>query len=202
MIVVGITGNFSSGKSTVSAVFKKLGAQLFDADLAAKKVARKGTPVYRAIVQIFGKEFLDKKGELDRRRLAERVFSHPEELKKLNILIHPEVILEAMKIKKQFKNREGILVFDVPLLYEAKMEKLVDRVVVVNATRSAMISRGIQKGVKPALSKKILSSQWPLAKKASRADFVIENDGNRKGMEKQARDIYREILNDYETHKL
>ena len=63
MIVVGITGNFSSGKSAVTSIFKKLGAKVFDADLAAKKVVRKGTALHRAIIQIFGKEYLDKKSK-------------------------------------------------------------------------------------------------------------------------------------------
>ena len=145
MIVVGITGNFSSGKSAVTAVFKKLGAKVFDADLAAKHVVRKGTGLHRAIIQIFGKEYEDKKGDLDRKKLAQRVFSEPKDLRKLNILIHPEVIFEAMKMKKNLQHKKGILVFDVPLLYETKMERLADLVVVVNAARGTMISRAAKK---------------------------------------------------------
>jgi len=194
LIVVGITGNFSSGKSAVTAVFKKMGAKVFDADVTAKKVVRKGTALHRAIVQIFGTEYLDKKGELDRGRLARRVFSSPDDLRKLNILIHPEVIFEALKMKKDLKGKKGILVLDVPLLYESKMERLADLVIVVNAARSAMISRAARRGVAPALSKKILSSQWPLDRKVRRADFVIENDGDKKSLETKAKEIFRQIL--------
>ncbi len=193
MIVVGITGNFSSGKSAVTRIFKKLGAKVFDADVAAKKVVQRGTALHRAIIQIFGKEYLDPKGQIDRRKLAQRVFSVPSDLRKLNILVHPEVIFEAMKMKKDLKAKKGILVLDVPLLYETKMERLADRVIVVNSTRDAMISRGIKKGVKPALSKKILATQWPLSRKVSRADYVIENSGNLKMLEKQAKQIYQQI---------
>lgn len=193
MIVVGITGNFSSGKSAVTAIFKKLGAKVFDADVAAKDVVRKGTALHRAILQIFGKEFMDKNGEINRRKLAHRVFSEPKDLKKLNILIHPEVIFEAMKMKKNLQHKKGIMVLDAPLLYETKMERLADVVVVVNAARGRMISRAAKKGVGPALSKKILAAQWPLAKKVRRADFVIENDGNLKDLEQQAREIFKKI---------
>ena len=194
MIVVGITGNFSSGKSTVTSTFKKLGAEVFDADLVAKNAVRKGTAVYRAIVQIFGREYLSKSGQIDRRKLALKVFSSPEDLKKLNILIHPEVILEAMKKIKELKNKKGILVLDVPLLYESKMEQLADFVVVVYASAPKMISRAAKKGVNPALSKKILAAQWPLDKKINKADFVIENKGNLKQLETKAKEIFNRIL--------
>ena len=193
MIVVGITGNFSSGKSAVTGIFKKLGAKVFDADLAAKQVVRKGTALHRAIIQIFGQQYLDKTGEINRKKLAGRVFSNPKDLRKLNILIHPEVIFEAMKMKKNFQNKKGILVFDVPLLYETKMERLANKVIVVNATRGTMISRAGKKGVGPSLSKKILATQWPAEKKVSRADFVIENNGNLKDLDQRARQIFKQI---------
>ena len=98
MIVVGITGNLASGKSEAARLFKKHGAVVFDADEAARWAARKGAPAYKAIVKIFGKEYLKKNGEIDRKKLATRVFSRPEDLKKLNILIHPGVIFESMKL--------------------------------------------------------------------------------------------------------
>ena len=195
MIVVGVTGSFSSGKSAVTAVFKKLGAKVFDADLTAKKVTRKGTAVHRAIVQIFGKEYLDARGQLDRRKLARRVFSNPKDLRTLNILIHPEVIFEAMKARKKLKNKKDVLVLDVPLLYESRMEKLADVIVVVESSRKQMIRRGREKGVEPALSKKIIGTQWPFEKKARRADFVIENRGNLKELERKAKEIFEQIKN-------
>ncbi len=196
MIVVGVTGSFSSGKSAVTAIFKKLGARVFDADLTAKKATRKGTAVFRAIVQIFGKEYLGIDGQINRRKLARRVFSHPKDLRTLNILVHPEVIFEALKARRQMKSRKnGILVLDVPLLYESRMEKLADVIVVVDSSKKDMIRRGRQKGMEPALSKKILKTQWPFEKKARRADFVIQNHGNLKELEEKARQIFREIKN-------
>ena len=197
MIVVGVTGSFSSGKSAVTSVFKKLGAKVFDADATAKKVTRKGTALCRAIAQIFGEEYLDKKGELDRRKLAQRVFSEPKDLKKLNILIHPEVIFEAMKMKRDLKHKKGILILDVPLLYESKMEKLADIVIVVSTPREKMIARGTQKGMSPSLSKKIIGTQWPLAKKVRRADYVIENKGNLKELEQKTRQIFEKIKEEH-----
>ena len=193
MITVGVTGSFSSGKSAVTAVFKKLGARVFDADATAKKVTRKGTAVYRAIVQIFGKDFVGKDGQLDRKKLAERVFAHPKDLRTLNILIHPEVIFEALKAKRAVKHQKGVLVLDVPLLYESRMEKLADKIVVVDAQQKQILKRGKQKGVDPALSKKILKTQWSFAKKARSADYIIENRGDLKDLERKAREVFRLI---------
>ena len=140
MIVVGITGSFSSGKSAVADIFKKMGAKLFDADVAAKKVTRKGTAVHRAILQIFGEEYRGRDGEINRRKLAQHVFSYPRDLHKLNILIHPEVIFEAMRVIRDCKHKKGILALDVPLLYEARMERLAHVIVVVNSSQKKMIA--------------------------------------------------------------
>ena len=74
MIIVAVTGSFASGKTETSRFFKKLGARIFDADAVAKKTTQKGRPVYKAIVRIFGKEYLHANGELDRKRLGQRVF--------------------------------------------------------------------------------------------------------------------------------
>ena len=193
MIVVGVTGSFSSGKSAVTTILKKLGAKVFDADQTAKKVTKKGTAVHRAILQIFGKEYQDKKGQIDRKKLAKRVFSSPKDLRTLNILVHPEVIFEALKVIKTHKNQKGILVLDVPLLYETRMEKLADYIIVVDSTQKQMLRRGAEKGMEPALTKKIIKTQWPFEKKARRADFVIENRGNLKELEQKTRQIFKQI---------
>ncbi len=199
MIAVGVTGSFSSGKSAVTAIFKKMGARVFDADATAKKVTRKGTAVYRAIVQIFGKEYLALGGQLNRRKLAKHVFNNPEDLRKLNILIHPEVIFEALKFKRAFNDKKGILVMDVPLLYESRMEHLVDRIVVVVSSHRQILRRGKKKGIEPSLSKKILKTQWSFKRKARLADYVIVNKANLKELEKKAKEIFQNIKNEVYT---
>ena len=96
-------------------------------------------------------------------------------------------------MKKDLKHKKGILILDVPLLYESKMEKLADIVIVVSTPREKMIARGTQKGMSPSLSKKIIGTQWPLAKKVRRADYVIENKGNLKELEQKTRQIFEQI---------
>ena len=190
MIVVGLTGNLASGKTGAAKVFKKLGAKVLDADAAAKKLTQKGTPIYKAILKLFGESFVGRSGELDRRKLAWHVFAHPGALKKLNILIHPGVIMEAYKAIEAVKDKEGMLVLDVPLLFESHMEKLVDVTVVVRANEKAMLSRAAKRGVPRSLALKILASQWPLSKKAKLADYVIDNNGSPAQLEAAVRKIY------------
>ena len=190
MIIVGLTGNLASGKTETAKIFKRLGALVLDADEASRRLTRKGTAIHKAIVKLFGKEYLGKDGELDRRKLAERAFSHPQDLKKLNTLIHPGVILEAYKAIEKNKRRKGLIVLDVPLLYETGMEKLADFTVVVTSDEKKMLVRAQKRGVPAKLAKNILRSQWPLAKKARLAHYVIQNDGTPKELETKVKTVF------------
>ena len=195
MIVIGLTGSFASGKTQAAAFFKKHGALVFDADVAARKALRRGTAAYRAVLKIFGRDFLRPDGELDRQKLARHVFSRPGDLKKLNILIHPGVIVESLKRIERARRRDGVLVLDAPLLFEAKMEGLADYTVVVRARAERIFERAAKKGIGRPLAKKILSSQWPIAKKAKRADFVIDNNGSPRQLEEKVLGILDAIHN-------
>lgn len=193
MIVVGLTGSLASGKSEAAKIFKKLGARIYDADAAAKKAVAKGAPAYKAIQKIFGKEYFDKKGELNRRKLAERVFNNPKDLQKLNVLIHPGVIFESLQAIGKVKGKPGVFVLDVPLLFESKMENLADCTVLVRATQAQMLERAVKKGLARELAKKILSTQWSMEKKSKLADFVIDNDGSTADLERKIRDVFKKI---------
>ncbi len=193
MIVVGVTGNLASGKSQVTQLFKNMGAKGIDADAIAKKITRKGTPIYKALLKVFGKFCLSKNNEIDRRKLAQHVFSNPAELKKLNILTHPGVILEICKAIEKVKNKKGLLVLDVPLLFESRMEKLVDVTVVVRSSEKQMLMRAQRRGVPRVLAKKILASQWPSSRKVKLADYVIENEGSLKELETEVKKTWEKI---------
>ena len=197
MIVVGITGGFGSGKTEVTRVFKTKGAGVFDADAAARKAVRRGSPVYRAIVKIFGKVYLKKNQELDRKKLAERVFRNPKDLHKLDVLIHPGVIFEMFKQIRRNRRRKGIFVMDVPLLFESRMEGLVDATVVVSARREIVLERAKKKGMSRSLALGILASQRPLGKKERLADYVIRNNGSLKELRVQVVELIEKIKKEY-----
>lgn len=193
MIVIGITGNLASGKSSVTALFKKRGARVFDADEAARKAIKKGSPLHGAVIKLFGPSFLAKNGEINRQKLAERVFSKPADLKKLNTLLHPGVIIQCLLLIEELKDKEGVLALDVPLLYEAKMEGLADKVVVVRSSEKDMLARAVKKGVPRELAKNILASQWPMKRKASKADFIVENRGSAADLDRQVAKIWERV---------
>ncbi len=193
MIVIGLTGNLASGKSETAGIFKKFGGKIFDADGAARAAVRKGTPAYHAIVKMFSKEYLLTNGQIDRKKLAKRVFAHPGDLKKLNILIHPGVIFECLGMIHRLKRRKGVLVLDIPLLFESKMQALADFTVVVRTGKEEMLRRAEKKGVPRELAKNILSAQWPIAKKARLADFVIDNDGSLENLKEKVGEILKLI---------
>ncbi len=175
-------------------MFERLGAKVFDADAAARKAVKKGTPIYKAIRKIFGPGFFRPNGELDRKKMAAHVFSHPKDLHKLNVLVHPGVIFECLKTIERLKGRKGVLVLDVPLLYESRMESLAEAVVVVTASEPQRLERAGRKGISRALARKILSTQWPLGKKARLADIVIENDGSLAELRQKVKEAYETVV--------
>lgn len=189
-IILGITGSFGSGKSTVARIFKSFGAQVIDADKIAHGCILFGTKTYKRIIRLFGKDILQKKGIINRRKLAEIVFNNKNLLKKLNNIIHPEVI---RIIRSQIKlSKARIVVLDAPLLIEAKLKGLVDKLIVVKINRVKQVKR-IQG--KTSLSStdilKRVRSQIPLREKARLADFIIDNNGPIRETRKQVERIRR-----------
>ena len=193
MTIVGVTGSLASGKTNAVRIFKKLGAKVFDADASARKVTRKGSAIFKAIVRIFGKSYLKKNGELDRKKLALHVFGHPRDLKKLNVLVHPEVIFDCLSYSKKWRDKKGVFVLDVPLLFESKMEKIADVTVVISVKETVILKRAAKRGYSKELTKKILASQWPLKKKEKLADFVIDNNGTVRQLEKRVKRVFNLI---------
>ncbi len=193
MTVIGITGSLASGKTQVARILKSKGARVFDADRAARIALKKGEPSYKAAVKIFGRAYLKKNGQFDRKKLALRVFANPRELRKLNILIHPGVIFECLGQIKRVSHQKGVIVLDVPLLFESKMDCLADFIVLVPSPVAALLKRASKKGISPALARKILASQWPVRKKIKRADFVIHNDGSPADLNKKVSEVWRQV---------
>lgn len=192
-LVVGITGSLGSGKTEVARLLKAKGARVFDADLAARKALRKGEPAYQAVVKLFGRSFLKENGDIDRKKLAARVFSDPKELRQLNTLIHPGVIFDCLGQISRLRREGGVLALDVPLLFESRMDCLADLVVVVTAPEALVIRRAVRNGLAAPLVRRILASQWPAAKKAKRADIVIRNTGSLAELKKKVSELWLHI---------
>ncbi len=188
--ILAVTGGFGTGKSTVAKYFKRFGAKVVDADKIARNLLNPGTEVYKKAVDIFGKGILKNNKDIDRIKLAGIVFNDHNLLKRLNKLIHPEV----KKIIKQEIARasEKIIVLDVPLLFEAKLENLVDKTIVVKAGRAEQIQRLRNKSLftKEDIVKRI-NAQMSLSDKVRLADFVIDNSGTLENTNKQVEKLRR-----------
>lgn len=192
-IILGITGGFGSGKSTVAGMFKSGNTKIIDADSLAHGLMRPGSRVYKKIISAFGRGILGKKKAIDRRRLGKIVFLNKEKLGKLNRIVHPQVI---RLLKKQIKDSgRKIIILDVPLLIEAGLKDLANKIIVVKAAREKQVQRLIKKtslGREDILRR--INAQHPLSRKLRIADFIIDNSGTIKQTEKQVESLKRRLL--------
>lgn len=193
-LVIGLTGGIASGKSTVSQMIKEKGIRVVDADIIAKEAVSKGSAALHQIVQTFGEEVLQPNGELNRQQLGAIIFSDEEKRKKLNAIVHPEVRKEMLKQRDEgVSNQEAFVVLDIPLLFESKLEGLVDRIIVVYTTPDLQLSRLMNRNdlsEEEALNR--IHSQQPLEEKCQKADRVIENTKDLAYMRKQLENILNE----------
>ena len=189
-IILGLTGSFGSGKTTVARIFKSFGAQIIDADKLAHGCIAPGSPAYEKIIHAFGNGILDKDGRIDRKKLSDIVFNDINLLIKLNSIIHPQVI-RIIKAKIN-SSKSKVIVLDAPLLLEAGLKGLVDKLLVVKITRARQLKRIRNKS---SLSKqdilKRIKSQIPLPQKVRLADFVIDNSATLSETMKQVEQIRR-----------
>jgi dephospho-CoA kinase len=179
MLLVGLTGNIGSGKSTVDQLLSERGATIIDADVLSRRAVESGTPAYRSIVERWGTSILGPDGMLDRGALRRIVFSEPAELEQLNSLVHPEVermraeLVEAARLRG-----DKLVVCDVPLLFERKMTDLFDKIVLVDAPRPVRLERLVrERGLRETEAMDMIVAQMPAELKRARADFVIDNVG-------------------------
>ncbi len=176
MILVGLTGGVATGKSTVAKMFKQCGAVVIDADQLAHDVVKPGKPAWREIVKTFGRAVLNPDRTLNRRELGAVVFRNQIKRRRLERIIHPRVAREQMRLTKQAarKDPHAVVIYDVPLLYEAGIDKRVDTTIVVTADRKTQIARLMKRnGLSRAEAIRRVTSQMPLAKKIERADHML-----------------------------
>jgi dephospho-CoA kinase len=195
MVVVGITGGLSTGKSTVAEMFKAKGAIVLSADKIAHECMRSGGKCVSPIVKVFGKKVYHK-GGIHRRKLAQLVFRSKTKLRKLEALIHPEVkkVFQRRISELREKKSTKILMLEVPLLFEVGMDKLVEVIIVVHASRHRQVKRAVKKlNISEEESVKRIQAQIPLKKKIKWADFVIDNNDTKIHLRKKVTYIWEKL---------
>ena len=197
MLIVGLTGGIVSGKSTVAKMFKQLGAQVIDADEIARIIVRPGKKAWQNIVEYFGKEILYDNQEINRRELARIVFADKEKLEILNKITHPEVTaIINMKINQMRNNgnKELICIIEAPLLFEAHLEYMMNKIIVVYLSREEQLKRLlIRNSLTEEDAIKRIESQMPMEEKLQQADYVINNCFSLVQTKKQVRQVWQEL---------
>lgn len=194
-MIIGITGSFCSGKSLVAKVFKDNGAKVVDLDKLAHNYLKLNTATAKQIVKAFGKGIVVG-GRIDRQRLASVVFGNKIKLKRLNSIIHPQVIKDMLRLIKKHRQGYKIVVVEAPLLFEAGLKKYFDYIFVVKTRKGVQIKRAQSKfRLKRADILKRISNQWPLAKKLCQADFIIDNNGSVGATRSRVKKIIKKLRN-------
>ncbi|MGI2129198.1 dephospho-CoA kinase [Shewanella oncorhynchi] len=197
--IVGLTGGIGSGKTTVANLFAAEGITLVDADIVARDVVAQGSKGLEAIVSHFGIEMLTPEGELDRAKLRQRIFSHPEEREWLNQLLHPMIRQEMLAQVEKATSSYVIMV--VPLLFENGLDRLVNRTLVVDISPELQISRTIKRdNVDASQVNNIINSQLSRSEKLARADDIIDNQGEISTLKREVLALHRRYLQLSGTH--
>jgi len=192
--LIGLTGGAGSGKSTVAAMFRELGAAIVDADEATHAVYAPGTDGFDAVIDEFGAEYV-RDGVIDRGKLGTFVFEHPDALRRLNAIVHPRV-RQWMADRTAQVVEEGaeVVIQDVPLLFENGLQGLFSSTVLVYATPETQVRRLVQqRGLTSDRALKILTAQMPIDEKRSLAGFVIDNEGTRDETRDQVEEVWTKV---------
>lgn len=186
---IGLTGGIASGKSTVSAVWKELGAVVLDADEISRSALDVGTSCYDAVRAHFGDEILKPGGRMNRAEIARRVFADEKELEFLNGVIHPYVY-SAMRERSESCTAPAV-VWDVPLLIESGNVSDVNAVVLVVSDEKERVRRIMSRDkCSEAEAKARIAAQLSDGEKRRYADIVIDNDGDIEQLKSRARQVY------------
>lgn len=192
---IGLTGNIGTGKTTVAWMFEELGAPLINADKIAHESIEPQTAVWKALFDRYGKQILMKDQIINRKVLANIIFSKDAERKFVESLIHPKVHDEITKqLMAAKRNGTPLIIVEIPLLFETKWDKEMDSIIVVRCDLEQQIARCQEKfGLSREEVLMRIKTQKPLEEKIARADYAIDNAGSKSETLVQVRRIYQTL---------
>ena len=190
---IGLTGSIGMGKSTTAAMFREAGVPVYDVDDVIRGLYDVGGAAVAPLSEAFPGVVKD--GKVDREELRKRVLGHPDEIKRLNAIVHP---LTGVERDRFFERAQAagvdMVVFDIPLLYETGGDRNMDAVVVVSAPADVQRARVLaREGMTPERLDAILAQQLPDAEKRARADYVIDTGRGLDAAREQVRAIIGEL---------
>lgn len=195
MLLVGLTGNIASGKSTVARLLSERGATIIDADVLARRVVEPGMPAFDEIVRRWGQEVVAPDGSLDRDALRRLVFSHHEQLEELNTIVHPEVAAYRDRLVNEARQRgDRLVVQDIPLLFERGLVDQFDRIILVDAPRPVRLERLMrERRLSETDAMDMITAQMPAELKRARVDYIIENTGTVRELEERVSEVWQSL---------
>ncbi len=189
MLIVALTGGIGSGKSTVADEFAKLGIPIVDTDVIARQLVTVGSPAYQEIVAAFGPSILTDDKQLNRRKLREVIFNHPEQRLRLEQILHPR-IRQAVEAQITQLDSEYCIVV-IPLLTEKGSYPFVDRILLVNAEPEQQIQRSMARDKQSREQiERIMASQSNREQRLAMADDIIDNSTGLVALEQQVRKLH------------
>jgi dephospho-CoA kinase len=188
-----LTGGIASGKTAVSDCFAHLGAPVIDSDVIAREMVEPGQPALNRISEVFGTDFLDPEGRLDRRKMRQAIFSSPKQKNRLEAILHPLIAREVLRRVEKLKVPYCILV--IPLYAESSAYAWIDRVLVVDVSEEIQIKRVMARDqISSQQAQSILNAQTSRQNRLALADDVIDNSGGLIDLSEKVETLHKNYL--------
>ncbi len=196
MLRVGLTGGLASGKSFVARRLGELGCHIIRADDLGHAVMAPGGEAWGAVVAAFGNDILKENGEIDRRRLGERVFNQPERLAALSAIMHPPIFRRQEQLVTQAAREDphGIVVVEAAIMFESGSHGRYQQIIVAACPEPMQIERAMHRdGMTREQAQARIARQLPLADKVKRADYVIDTSGTKEETQCQTDAVFESL---------
>jgi dephospho-CoA kinase len=196
ILLIGLTGGIASGKGTVAHMLEEMGSHVIDFDMLARRVVEPGRPAWKKIVDYFGRDILQGSGQIDRKRLSRIIFGNSEKRKRLEGFTHPFIADEFTGYVDEIASSDPDAIINavVPMLFEAGMQALFHKVVVVYIPREEQIKRLIERdGISEGDAVNILNAQMHIDEKIRQADFIINNENSIEETKRQVHDLWNTL---------
>lgn len=192
---LGLTGGIASGKSEVSRILTQKGIPVVDADQVAREVVIPGSQGLSQVVKEFGDSILSPDGSLDRTKMGKLVFTDPNKLKQLEMILHPLIQARVKKLRQQLLEKQvAVAFYDVPLLFEKRLQDQFDGILVVWCSPQQQLQRLILRdGLSESQAQRRIDLQLSIDEKKNQADWVIDNSGPVDRLPEKVSEILQKI---------